>query len=246
MLSYTRRQEENKSFLLKQFIPARGRKPRNTISNLLGCPKQFIPARGRKPRDVDHSQRRNRNNSSPQGDGNMIAFYLEQHPERNNSSPQGDGNAKRSRAAPHARGNNSSPQGDGNANRGRSRNSQPKQFIPARGRKPCAGGHRPQHPRNNSSPQGDGNSMMKNMGQKPLETIHPRKGTETNIVLFPQPFTPKQFIPARGRKLQARVRVTGGFQKQFIPARGRKRGMGAGMTRLFRNNSSPQGDGNTS
>ena len=72
MLSYTRRQEENKSFLLKQFIPARGRKhaygaqsaahARNNSSpqgdgNLLisrrvpsAGAKQFIPARGRKPR----------------------------------------------------------------------------------------------------------------------------------------------------------------------------------------------------
>ena len=48
MLSYTRRQEENKSFLLKQFIPARGRKPLHPAQHHLRGVKQFIPARGRK------------------------------------------------------------------------------------------------------------------------------------------------------------------------------------------------------
>ena len=100
------------------------------------------------------------------------------------------------------------------------------------------------------------------------ETIHPRKGTETALCRLLHGTQKKQFIPARGRKHKCGRPATTETAKQFIPARGRKH-VFAGFHFLFllhetihprkgtethrrlpsgtcgfRNNSSPQGDGN--
>ena len=77
-----------------------------------------------------------------------------------------------------------------------------KQFIPAMGRKP---------------------RFRQRAECLQLETIHPRKGTETSRKFVVQEVSLlKQFIPARERKLQS----------------------GQPCAQAVRNNSSPQGDGN--
>ena len=105
--------ERQKRPQMKQFIPARGRKqpepsvcvsiaetihPRKGTETRVpartSAParKQFIPARGRKRELQAFEFDAARNNSSPQGDGNVghsgtLVLFA-----RNNSSPQGDGN----------------------------------------------------------------------------------------------------------------------------------------------------------
>ena len=234
--------------------------------------KQFIPARGRKLRLYRTEPPAGFETIHPRkGTETATRYNMRQGGEGNNSSPQGDGNPDAIINTIHY---------------------DVKQFIPARGRKrPARAGRERQGGRNNSSPQGDGNGAIVVLttdddvkqfiparGRKlrngnaacpitDIETIHPRKGTETESISSLQRASPKQFIPARGRKPSARLcpctrkRNNSSPQgdgnsywppmtmyllvKQFIPARGRKHDrVPAPCTGRMRNNSSPQGDGN--
>ena len=79
--------------LLKQLIPARGRKLKlEAASGQAIQQKQLIPARGRKLMGDGQFRFRRRNNSSPRGDGNDGGAYYVRAQIRNNSSPRGDGN----------------------------------------------------------------------------------------------------------------------------------------------------------
>ena len=60
-----------RQMLMKQFIPARGRKRGAVGVAVVLTAKQFIPARGRKPENNPFRKNSHRNNSSPQGDGNF-------------------------------------------------------------------------------------------------------------------------------------------------------------------------------
>ena len=167
----------------KQFIPARGRKPlsaafafivgKETIHPRKGTEtrylsaycinilKQFIPARGRKRLSVSPISCILRKQFIPARGRKPSDCLLSFRLSRNNSSPQGDGNAFTANIGVVVG----------------------KQFIPARGRK--RGGH-PANPApapgNNSSPQGDGNAFLfRSFTLSSLETIHPRKGTETHV-----------------------------------------------------------------
>ena len=97
-------------------------------------------------------------------------------------------------------GNNSSPQGDGNAQRNAfSGLLSQKQFIPARGRKlgcrsSCSG--------------------------LQVETIHPRKGTETTSDASRCSTRKKQFIPARGRKRARDFSLIGVARETIHPRKG--------------------------
>ena len=144
--------------------------------------------------------------------------------DRNNSSPQGDGNAWRSRsaawrmretihprkgtetsprsAAARVSGNNSSPQGDGNFTLHRDNVNTEETIHPRKGTETKCGSPARVEKGNNSSPQGDGNRRNFSRLNLMRETIHPRKGTETPFIRILYHFSRfmKQFIPARGRK----------------------------------------------
>ena len=167
-------------------------------------------------------------------------------PIRNNSSPQGDGNL----TVEHFNfivGNETihPRKGTETCKSATDANQRGKQFIPARGRKLVARLVAMTWVGNNSSPQGDGNTAGAEPSSHTRETIHPRKGTETAAYSVetasmmrnnssPQgdgnPFIThaslhyleKQFIPARGRKHKRLVKLRLVVKKQFIPARGRK------------------------
>ena len=100
--------------LVKQFIPARGRK---CLSDRYTDQKRET-IHPRKGTEIHRSSAsvsgRHRNNSSPQGDGNVKCAVIPFWGKRNNSSPQGDGNLVGIYFRRVAPGNNSSPQGDGN------------------------------------------------------------------------------------------------------------------------------------
>ena len=164
---------------MKQFIPARGRKPCVFATSLSGSLKQFIPARGRKLAYPHY--------------GKIIGETI--HPRK--------GTETRRLAVINARtGNNSSPQGDGNSRLKRnSLFSSSKQFIPARGRKhaPCTTCE-PQHLKQFIPARGRKPRIRAQNFQQSKETIHPRTGTETMSFSFSINVILKQFIPARGRK----------------------------------------------
>ena len=159
MLSYTRRQEENKSFLLKQFIPARGRKrPANRLRRRFRRetihPRKGTETRARAPR-----RRTARETIHPRKGTETFACAAS--------------SLRPSKQFIPARGRKLEGTLGG-------AQAKAKQFIPARGRKHTAvvitaatamG--------NNSSPQGDGNRVALADVHPGWETIHPRKGTET-------------------------------------------------------------------
>ena len=142
--------------------------------------KQFIPARGRKLFPGIATRAISRNNSSPQGDGNAHSLNVFFNLHGNNSSPQGDGNIPPSAELVP-------PMKQFIPARGRKHTRviapikfETKQFIPARGRKPT--GARPEiKPARKQFIPARGRKQVRNM---PLvivrvETIHPRKWTET-------------------------------------------------------------------
>ena len=142
--------------------PRKGTETSSIKCQFLFHRKQFIPARGRK-RNANYTDVVClRNNSSPQGDGNARApratsRYLSEtiHPRKGTETIGNECQQSR------GEGNNSSPQGDGNVI-----SAPPKPTIS----------------RNNSSPQGDGNNSALISCMSSVETIHPRKGTETFAV----------------------------------------------------------------
>ena len=75
--------------------PRKGTETRYLSAYCVNILKQFIPARGRKQSFMVTSKNGTRNNSSPQGDGNPHACKCVALRPRNNSSPQGDGNDAR-------------------------------------------------------------------------------------------------------------------------------------------------------
>ena len=167
------------------------------------------------------------NNSSPQGDGNLLRIRCSSPCRRETIHPRKGTETRADGIHRHLAGETIHPR-KGTETRKR---RYPvflltKQFIPARGRKRCSSPCRPYFS---------------------AETIHPRKGTETfDLGHFGRPFLGKQFIPARGRKRGRQNTVGTRAAKQFIPARGRKPGCIQLFQNVVGNNSSPQGDGNLS
>ena len=213
--------------MLLQFIPARGRKPRDGIGNSRFDLVAIYPREGTETRRKNWSGPLLRCcNLSPRGDGNKNQHFGHCISGRCNSSPRGDGNPRELWYTVFRGG---------------------LQFIPARGRKRSRSRtqcHKEQvaiHPREgtetenncsghddsgrcNSSPRGDGNTLSRISAARSLWRCNssPRGDGNSNMLTHMRLMPRLQFIPVRGRKLLRAGGELGVQLLQFIPARGQK------------------------
>ena len=184
-----------------------------------------------------------------EGTETFVVDDLVQNSPRCNLSPRGDGNGQ---VPPRGRGGLRVAiyprEGTETRRHFPADETNPLQFIPARGRKPFLGSLLHLLPGCNLSPRGDGNVMVLPTKSDILScNLSPRGDGNSIRPRDVHGYAMLQFIPARGRKhfLQRFNKCAAVSGLQFIPARGRKQPRRPVKTaNLPRCNLSPRGDGN--